>query len=200
MSALAVCGTLYTSSARAQAQRSHPIKKKRKSVVGDYGYGDRNTRGTWLVQWAMAEKLCITNTLFQHSEQQTWTYVNGNRRRQIDFICIDKSMWRSVCDSKSMADIGVGRDHQAVKLELSMTSAKSRKHRPKSRRRWTPADKSKYANAIDVSIALFKAEDTWRTHALEENVAAIEDVLLETAELCREDNMTAATTSPTPNP
>ena len=151
------------------------------SVVGNHSCGDWNTRGAWLVQWAMAENLCINNTLFQHSEQQTWTHVNGNRRRSIDFICIDKSMWGSVYDSKSMADIGVGRDHQAVKRELSMTSPKSRKHRPKDRRRWTPADKCNYADTNGVNIALLKAEDTWRAHALKENIAAIQEALLETA-------------------
>ena len=133
------------------------------------------------------ERLCITNTIFEHPEQYTWTHENGSRRRQIDYICIDQTRRGSVCGSQATADVGVGRDHQSVKMELLLKSAGSSKRKiRKPRRRWSPEDESIYAEALNVNIVLLKAEDIWRDVALKEKCVALEKVLLETEERCRE--------------
>ena len=72
-----------------------------------------------------------------------------------------------------------------TELLLEPTGPSKRKIR-KHKGRWSPADKSIYAEALNVRIALLRAEDIWREAALKEKCGALEKVLLEMAERCRE--------------
>ena len=106
-------------------------------VLGRNGHGNRNARGEWLVQWAMVEQLCIANTLFEHPLENVWTHCRGDRRRQIDFICIDQKARKMIQDANATNLIGIGVDHKAVQLCLSIPVPKAREHkRGRIKKRW----------------------------------------------------------------
>ena len=48
------------------------------AVVGQYGYGERNERGTRLVQFATSENLTISNTCFKKRKSRKWTWRSPN--------------------------------------------------------------------------------------------------------------------------
>ena len=84
------------------------------NIVGAYGVGDRNDRGDWLVQWAMAQKLIIANTKCMKTFEEQWTHHHADSRRQLDYglASLAKSQW--IVDAGACDDIGVGRDHRTV--------------------------------------------------------------------------------------
>ena len=48
------------------------------AVVGQYGYGERNEKGTRLVQFATSENLTISNTCFKKGKSKKWTWRSSN--------------------------------------------------------------------------------------------------------------------------
>ncbi|CAF4610108.1 unnamed protein product, partial [Rotaria sp. Silwood2] len=44
------------------------------SVMGRYGFGDRNDRGERLLEFATVHRLFICNTRFQHKADRKWTW------------------------------------------------------------------------------------------------------------------------------
>ena len=102
-------------------------------------------------------------------------------------------MLESACESCATADVGVGRDQQAVKMELLLKSSRpSKRKMRKQRRRLNPENENVYAMAVNTNTVLLKAEDIWRDVSLQEKCVAVEKVLLETAEHCREFKRKAA--------
>lgn len=43
-------------------------------TVGRYGLGERNDRGTRMVQFARTHELCVTNTMFKKKASRKWTW------------------------------------------------------------------------------------------------------------------------------
>ena len=44
------------------------------SVMGRYGFGDRNDRGERLLEFATTHRRFICNTKFQHKADRKWTW------------------------------------------------------------------------------------------------------------------------------
>ena len=118
---VAVCGGDWNASVgqRCEGECSN--------VVGEYGHGNRNDRGTWFVQWATSEKLMIANTFFDQLEQDRWTHSGNGGCRQIDFICFDQFAHRLVEDARASSTIGVGKDHRGVQSDLVIPSRGKRR-------------------------------------------------------------------------
>ena len=49
------------------------------SAFGQYGYGERNERGTRLVQFATSENLAISKTCFKKRKSRKWTREESKR-------------------------------------------------------------------------------------------------------------------------
>ena len=64
----------------------------RKSVIGRYGYGDRNERGERLLEFAAIHSLYICNTRFEQKPQRKWTWASpdGMHKNMIDLILIQQ--------------------------------------------------------------------------------------------------------------
>eukprot|EP00959_Pyramimonas_sp_CCMP1952_P407213 8534396-Pyramimonas_sp.AAC.1 len=105
-------------------------------MVGKFGTGTCNARGTWLRAWANKEKLMITNTHFYKHPQHVFTYTSsssGRTRSQIDYVLIDRAFRSIVLDAHASPCPDLGSDHQAVhvRLDLSASSVKQRRKRKK---------------------------------------------------------------------
>ena len=46
--------------------------------VGQYGYGERNERGTILAQFVTSENLTISSTCFKKRKSRKWTWRSPN--------------------------------------------------------------------------------------------------------------------------
>eukprot|EP00973_Karenia_brevis_P008082 1095156-Karenia_brevis.AAC.1 len=85
-------------------------------AVGEFANPFGNDRGDWLVRWATAERLILCNTLFKKRWGKIWTHRQGDRERQIDYLCIDAKHRDLVRDAGVSRLLDLGSDHRAVKL------------------------------------------------------------------------------------
>ena len=96
------------------------------TVHGKFGLGERNERGSALIELCSTNNLLITNTLFEHHprHQYTWTSPDGKTRNQIDYILISQK-WRSyVKNVKTLPGADCNSDHQLLVANLKLKLAK----------------------------------------------------------------------------
>eukprot|EP00973_Karenia_brevis_P020620 2830589-Karenia_brevis.AAC.1 len=99
------------------------------------------------------QKLVLANTCFKKRWGLTWTHIQNNRKRQIDFWILDLKFKHCMVDAAVCKKIDLGSDHRAVLLTLDLQGFELRKHR---RRRpkanivgWKPADTDSYCEMLD---------------------------------------------------
>ena len=153
-----------------------------------------------MLKWAILESLCIDNTLFEKPFANEWTFIKGGRRRQLDFICIDKAASHFITDAMSTDVLTLGIDHKAVLAELQLPDSMQRRSKPKCRRRqgkgWNPVSPDEYKRAVDNRLVHMKAANNLILSSVEDKCQLIEEAILETAEPCRapEDCLTSGHT------
>ena len=118
------------------------------AVVGQYGYGERNERGTRLVQFATSENLTISNTCFKKRKSRKWTWrsPNGLVKNEIDYILTNKKS--IVKNVEVIQRVNVGSDHRLVRgtIKTNTRIERSRMMRP---------GKSK----VNIEVLLLKKEE-----------------------------------------
>jgi hypothetical protein len=161
-------------------------------VAGKFGLGVTNERGRRVLQWALTEELRVANTFFKKVHDKRWTHVNGGRKRQIDFVSVDSKVWRWVTNAEACADIGLGNDHQAVKLELTLGErVNGRRGRGRAKRAstwgWQPDDRQEYAEMLDTAVVegQEKEVDEAGGQSLQEKCEALEEIVRTVAEKCK---------------
>ena len=85
------------------------------AAVGQYGYGERNERGTRLVQFATSERLTISNTCFKKRQSRKWTWKspNGLVKNEIDYLLTNK---KSLVENVEVIQrVNVGSDHRLIR-------------------------------------------------------------------------------------
>ena len=93
-----------------------------KSVMGKYGYGDRNERGERLLEFAMLHNLYICNTRFQHKPNRKWTWASpdGIHKNMIDLILIQKRWKTSVINCRTFQSADISSDHSLVLCNIKL--------------------------------------------------------------------------------
>lgn len=95
-------------------------EQQEEMTVGKHGLGERNERGTRLVQFAKANNLTITNTLFKKKENRKWTWrsPNGITKNEIDYILTNKR--HIFLDTEVIQKVGIGSDHRLVRSTIRL--------------------------------------------------------------------------------
>ena len=85
-------------------------------VVGKFGLGNSNERGTNLLQFCAFNKLLIANTVFNHNRLRrvTWISPDGQTQNQIDYIIIQQKWKKALKNCRSYHSCDIGSDHSAV--------------------------------------------------------------------------------------
>src|SRR6266516_668899 len=78
-------------------------------VHGEKGYGERNTEGEMLLEFADAMKLVVLNTWFTKNEPKKVTYESGGNNTVVDYMLVRK------CDLAKVTDINVIGSEECVK-------------------------------------------------------------------------------------
>jgi hypothetical protein len=158
--------------------------------VGPYTNTQGNTRGEWLANWACKEGLLIMNTRFRKRWGLVWTHCQKGRKRQIDYILVDKGLGPCGTDAAVQKKIDLGSDHRAVQLTMDLApSRRRRKFVPKrcSVVGWEPADANKYAEILDNRLADVRVAEhlDWLDKSIDEKLADLEKIIPKTAHECR---------------
>ena len=104
-------------------------------AIGSHGLGRRNERGSILVDFYLANRLTITNKIFQQHPRRknTWISPNGLVRNQIGYILISSRWKSSIKIAKTLPGADIGSGHQLlisdlrIKLKMTKSSPKPRR-------------------------------------------------------------------------
>ena len=93
-----------------------------KSVIGRYGYGDRNERGERLLEFAATHSLYICNTRFEQKSQRKWTWASpdGVHKNMIDLILIQQRWKSSVINCRTFQSADICSDHSLVLCNIRL--------------------------------------------------------------------------------
>ena len=94
---------------------------------GDFEFGERNSRGVALLEFAIAFNLTIGNSLFKKREEHLVTFRSGSCKTQIDY-CLISANHRSLCrDCKVISNECLGTQHRLLVLDLGVKGFKAEK-------------------------------------------------------------------------
>ena len=90
-------------------------------AVGAFGLGERNERGTRLVQFATSKNLRIENTFFKKSKNRKWTWKspNGAVMNEIDYILSNRNV---VLNVEAIQRVNIGSDHRMVSSKIRLNA------------------------------------------------------------------------------
>lgn len=90
------------------------------SVLGPYGYGNRNERGEKLIDFCYANQLKIINTWFKKRKGKKWTWISPNLdyKNQIDFILAPRNA-KNIKNFDVIQKFDFISDHRPIKCELT---------------------------------------------------------------------------------
>ena len=93
-----------------------------KSVMGRYGYGDRNERGERLLEFAAIHSLYICNTRLEQKPQRKWTCPSpdGVHKNMIDLILIQQRWKSSVINCRTFQSADICSDHSLVLCNIRL--------------------------------------------------------------------------------
>ena len=93
-----------------------------KSVMGKYGYGDRNERGERLLEFATLHNFFICNTRFQQKSNRKWTWASpdGIHKNMIDLILIQQRWKTSVINCRTFQSADISSDHSLVLCNIKL--------------------------------------------------------------------------------
>src|SRR5206468_11931780 len=125
------------------------------SEHGGNGFGNRNTEGEMLLEFAIAMELIVCNTFYTKDESKKITYESGDSKSEIDYILARRKERSVVRDVKTISGEACATQHQLLlcKIELSQSVPKKKKERPIDRcRLWKLKQKetsAEYCEEID---------------------------------------------------
>ena len=93
-----------------------------KSVMGRYGYGDRNERGEGLLEFAAIHSLYICNTRFEQKLQRkcTWASSDDVHKNMIELILIQQRWKSSVSNCRTFQSTDISSDHSLVLCNIRL--------------------------------------------------------------------------------
>ena len=93
-----------------------------KSVMGRYGYGDRNERGERLLEFATVHNLYVCNTRFEQKPERKWTWASpdGIHKNMIDLILIQQRWKTSVINCRTFQSADISSDHSLVLCNIKV--------------------------------------------------------------------------------
>ena len=98
-------------------------------VHGGHGFGERNTEGERILEFAVANNLVVGNTWFMKRDTHLITYKSGDVTTQIDYILLRRRDLKLVKDIKVIPyDICVPQ-HKLLVCDLKVASPPQPKHK-----------------------------------------------------------------------
>lgn len=91
-----------------------------RNIVGKYGIGNRNDRGSRLIQFAIENNMAISNSMFEVHKRRLWTWrsPDGHTKNQIDYILVNQRWKTTIRHAKTLPSADCGSDHQMLICEI----------------------------------------------------------------------------------
>ena len=158
-------------------------KGREGNMVGEYGLGKRNERGSRLVEFCEEHNLIITNTWFKNHERRlyTWKKPGDTGRYQIDFIMVRHRFRNQVLNCKTYPGADIDSDHNLLVMNCRLKLKKLQKGRKV--RRWN-LDKLKDPEVLEGFRGSIRQRltETEGSKTVEEEWVALRDDIVKAAE------------------
>ena len=157
------------------------------NVHGGRGYGDRNTEGERILEFATANDLVIGNTLFIKRESHLVTFQSAGRKTQIDYVLYSRKLRNAVTNVKVIPGEECASQHRLLvcDLRVQIPPAKQKKFLPRLRT-WKlrdPVNATRFSETFRMKVAT-KVQH-YRSPSAETAWSNLKTPLLETAtEVC----------------
>lgn len=150
--ALNVCPSHYTLLIGDLNAKIGKKLDKSENPLGKYGYGERNERGSRLLNFLQEHGLYSMNSFFDKKPQQKWTWISpdGKTKNEIDFIISNRK--EIVHDVTVLNNFSIGSDHRMIRSKISINSKaeRSKMIRRENKKKWTaPNNTEAFQNDID---------------------------------------------------
>jgi endonuclease/exonuclease/phosphatase family metal-dependent hydrolase len=132
--------------------------------IGEYGLGNRNSRGDMLKEFCRRKGLIATNTWFKQEKRRRYTWkAPGDRQRcQIDYILIKQRYRNSVKKASSYPGADADSDHNLVimKTKLKLRKAKTKKTKKKWNVEKLKEREEHYREEVENKLRNYSQQDT----------------------------------------
>ena len=127
------------------------------NVHGGRGYGDRNTEGERILEFATANDLLIGNTLFIKRESHLVTFQSAGRKTQIDYVLYSRKLRRDVTNVKVIPGEECASQHRLLVCDLRVKSPPTKQRKPLPRlRTWKlrdPVNATRFSETFRTKVA-----------------------------------------------
>ena len=126
---------------------------------GGFGFGERNSEGVALLDFAIAFDLTVVNSLFKKKDVYLVTFRNGSCRTHIDYFLTWANHMRVCKDCKVLPSEWLGTQHKLLVIDLVIKNFKVKKRgKGVKRTRWWNLIRD---NATKLSEKI-KSEANWK--------------------------------------
>uniref|UniRef100_A0A0B7BTK3 Endonuclease/exonuclease/phosphatase domain-containing protein n=1 Tax=Arion vulgaris TaxID=1028688 RepID=A0A0B7BTK3_9EUPU len=96
--------------------------EEEEKIKGPFSIGQRNERGTKLIEFCLENNISITNTLSRQHPRRlyTWTSLDGNTRNQIDYILVQRRWITGILSVKTLPGADCDSDHKLLVAEFKL--------------------------------------------------------------------------------
>lgn len=158
-------------------------KHEEHMIMGRHGYGQRNSRGERLIQYAYENKLSVMNTYFKKRNSRKWTWISPdqNTKNEIDFILSYNP--KVITNLEVLNRINFPSDHRMVRCSLNLQTPKTNRKSFKGLKNMLKSTKEKetYLKKLKGNVTTLN-ETTRNTEDVQALSAALEKTILNSLE------------------
>ena len=97
------------------------------SAVGHYTLNKSISRGEWMTQWLLQNKMVALNTMFKKRPEKQVTYRTAKEKdKQLDYILSDRKHFKWNKDAEASDIIHMGSDHRCVVARVEIPNEKEK--------------------------------------------------------------------------
>ena len=102
-------------------------------IMGRYGAGTRNKKGSMVVDFGKRMDLAIVNTYFKKKDEHRVTYKSGGKSTQVDYVMCRRRNSKEMCDYKVIVNECVAKQHRMVVCKNGSHSEKEKSRESKAK-------------------------------------------------------------------
>ena len=119
------------------------------AIVGQHGFGTRNSRGDIFTAWLHGVGLCAANTMFRKLPIYLFTHcLTNGQQRQIDYVLCDKGAFCKCVDATTYREIQVDSDHTPVLAVFNLRKEATKNKRKNKTVRWRNTESQAYSERV----------------------------------------------------
>ena len=95
-------------------------------IMGRYGAGTRNKKGSMIVHFLKRMDLVIVNTYFKKKDQHRVTYKSSGKTTQVDYVMCRRRNLKEICDCNVIVNECVAKQHRMVVCKMALMVKKKK--------------------------------------------------------------------------